>query len=522
MPQQLPVTPALKKIMLGLALGSLIASPAAALDTFMVGPRALGMGGANVASTNDTSAQYYNPAALGFFGRKDSDGKKLTNDNNGIGQKAWGMDLGAGAGARLHGEMGTFLEDLADIDPESLNDSGLSGKSDIAELLTLLKNLDGLDKAGNAFSINANGGLGVRVGGFAVGARGFAQGSGRFSEVDQANLGFSVDANTLTTNVNNIGEITTDATFATFNTDDVFTLSQQTGLVNALTSKGVSSDSANETVKRLAFVAAEQGLTTAQIAEATDFLETSIDLSGPAGNSLDNNLTTVAIQGFAIAEVPLSYGRAINDNWAVGANLKLMRGRVYGTQVLIFDNDADDIVAESDEDFEETTTFGIDLGVMGRYRMVNLGLIARNINAPKFDGFTKDKVFSTKTLTINAPSVTLDPQVTAGVAFIPVETLTLETNLDLTKNETAFTGYDTQNLSFGLEWDAFRALALRAGAYKNLAEDDIGWVYTAGLGLNLWAIRLDLAGAMANDTVTIDGDKVPKEAQAYAQLSIDF
>ena len=118
--------------------------------------------------------------------------------------------------------------------------------------------------------------------------------------------------------------------------------------------------------------------------------------------------------------------------------------------------------------------------------------------------------------------VKLDPQVAAGVAFIPFETLTLEVDLDLTENETTLTGYKTQNISAGLEWDAFRVLALRAGVYKNLAESDIGVVYTAGLGLNLWAARLDIAGAFAGDSEEFDGEDVPKETRVAAQLSIDF
>ena len=54
-------------------------------------------------------------------------------------------------------------------------------------------------------------------------------------------------------------------------------------------------------------------------------------------------------------------------------------------------------------------------------------------------------------------------------------------------------------------------LALRLGGYKNTAESDIGWVYTAGIGVNMWAARLDIGGAYAADTVEVEGEDVPKE-----------
>jgi len=127
-----------------------------------------------------------------------------------------------------------------------------------------------------------------------------------------------------------------------------------------------------------------------------------------------------------------------------------------------------------------------------------------------------------KTTFLSVDSVTLKPQAVAGIAFIPFETLTLEVDYDLTENETVATEYKTQNFSAGLEWDAFRSLALRVGTYKNMSESDTGWVYTAGLGLNLWAVRLDVAAAASPDKVEYDGEEVPKLAKVSAQLSVDF
>lgn len=506
---QTPQKPShLGKLLTAFAVSGLLASPAAALDTFMVGPRALGMAGANVASTSDTSAQYYNPAAFGFFGCRDGKGNKLACDNNNIGRKNWGMDLSATAGYNMHNDFGTYLDDLANIDHDLLSTAGINTENDLRSLINLVRNLDGLDQPGNAVTANLNAGLGVRFGNFAIGGRAYAQANGQVLDIDETNLGISGGGN-LNTQIESI------ALTGTLDGIQLFSPTQ----VDQLLSAGLSAAA----IERLDFLARSEGVTSTQIQGTTDLLAQLATQSLTGGGALENNTTTVALRGFAVAEIPLSYGRALNDNWSVGANLKLMRGRVYGTEILVFDNDSGDVLAEAEEDFEESNNLGLDVGIMGRYPMVNFGIVGRNLNAPSFDGFTKQILVAGGGLrTLAVDSVTLDPQVTVGLAWIPIETLTLETNYDLTKNETVFPGYDTQNLAFGLEWDAGRVLALRAGAYKNLAEKDIDWVYTAGIGLNLWGARFDLAGAMSEQKTSFDGDDVPNEAQLSAQLSLDF
>ncbi|HKJ72196.1 MAG TPA: hypothetical protein VKA55_10625 [Gammaproteobacteria bacterium] len=59
-----------------------VATPAQALDTQLVGARGQAMAGANTASTDDTNAQYDNPAAFGFCGKRDAAGEQLAADNN--------------------------------------------------------------------------------------------------------------------------------------------------------------------------------------------------------------------------------------------------------------------------------------------------------------------------------------------------------------------------------------------------------------------------------------------------------
>lgn len=508
------------------------AGEALAMDTFLMNSRAAGMGGANIACSTDANAQYYNPAAFGFFSKQTmvADEKTevkisgLTKEGEpepqlsdvakeaekepkptGMAKKDWGVDINAGAGARIHGDIGDYLQTLADVDYKALSDNGIQTEDDVRDLLKIAKSLAGVDEEGNAFAALAAGNVAVRIGHVGVGVYGMAQASGRVLSIDTTNVG--IDAVNAADLSSDIVSANTTVVIDPLYDYQVFTTSQY----DQLSTAGLSADA----IQILDNLAATEGITADQVAQVTDILVAVTSQSGTA-TTMSDNTTTLIAEGFGVMEVPVSYGYAFNDNIAVGGNIKYMKGRVYSTSIRVFDDDNTEVFDDIDSNYQETSTFGVDLGLMGRHDMFQYGLVVRNLNSPKFDGFTD-------TLTgYVVDDVKIKPQAAAGIALVPFETLTLAVDVDLTANETNRPNYKTQYIRGGLEWDAFHFLALRVGAYSNLDESDIGLVYTAGLGLNLWAVRLDVAGAYADDKVNFDGDEVPAEANVMARLAVDF
>jgi len=187
---------------------------------------------------------------------------------------------------------------------------------------------------------------------------------------------------------------------------------------------------------------------------------------------------------------------------------------------------------------EQTVTGGVDLGVVTRCSWAQVGLTARNINRPVLKGGTfKDA--DGQAFTVD--DVALEPQLSLGVALYPFETLVMTADIDVLENKTVYsttsqrTGvlmagiernltveYVTQRLGGGIEWNILRFLALRGGYSTDLAESEAGGMVHAGLGLNLWALRFDLAAAAATKTVEVDGEKMPRSAAVSAGLTIDF
>jgi hypothetical protein len=489
LPTRVPLTATLSLVACG--VGAL-----AAEDTFFVGPRALGMAGAQTASVNDVQAQYYNPAAFGFFGNPSVDGD---DDNNGLSTKSFGLGIDMTAGGRFTNDFASYAEQLKTLYDNgtitNLQNSGVTTQAGVTSLIQLANSLGNIATPGQGAEVDVNGGVGMRIGHFGIGARIYAQESARVSNLDLTNVGLGQSLN------NGMSTITPA-------NNDSQTLLFSQSEITQLENSGLSPSN----IQKLDFLARQAGVSSSQAAQLANVLSA----VSSAGNSstIANNTSAATVYGFAAGEIPISYGQEIYPHISIGTTLRLIVGRVYGTTVMLFQNNVEDALRNSDHNYKQSINYGIDVGAMARYDMVNVGIEARNLNAPDFKGPTING--------LTAPDYKLSPQVTVGAAFIPWKFLTLEADLDLTTNQTALPDYDTRNASVGAELNIFNVLALRGGLYRNLANDEIGNVVTAGVGLNLWLMRLDAAGSMALQRTDVDGTNLPRELRGSLQLLIDF
>ena len=82
--------------------------------------------------------------------------------------------------------------------------------------------------------------------------------------------------------------------------------------------------------------------------------------------------------------------------------------------------------------------------------------------------------------------------------------------------------YEHQHFGLGAHLELLRILDVRAGWSRNLAESDVGDRIHAGVGVDLWAVQLNLGASMAIDTTPVDGKDVPREFTISGGLAMEF
>jgi len=501
-------------VMLLFILIFLLSAPKAeAREWIIVGPRALGMGGAHVAVSNDSAASYWNPAAYGFF-------KNKKKEEDYYGKRKWSSVLDVGVGVQIHEDLGESLSRILEYNFDDL-DTGQISASNVDDYIQLINELKTFDEnKDRAITITANAGLGTQVGHFGIGGYAFSEISAK-GDLDMVNIA-PISSGTagadIITELSNTGNFNDGAPVPTG--DHYFDTATKSELISAIAGMdNWDSASATDFVQAMDYGLSQAQQNGAVIpSDITTAIEDVAQLANDAqtGGSFADNESILLFKGIAIGEVPFTYGRAITEDFAIGGNIKFMKARVYNTAVKVFDTEFEDALDEARDDYKESETFGIDLGLLYHIKdNLRVGIVGRNLNSPKFD--------MKRVLPWDNNYIKEKPQVRAGVAYRPLDFITLALDFDLTKNESTISdNYKSQNIGGGAEFNVFKVLQLRAGLYKNMAKSDIEIVYTAGLGINLWLFNLDVGASMSGETSEIDGKDIPKETRVELALSFLF
>lgn len=502
----------------------------------MVGPRAMGMGGAGVAVATGAEAQYWNPAALAVDNELDKN-----------------LIIGVGAQMETTKNVANAVDGLNDLSnqyrsvSDTIKTGGVPTATDLTTIFEGLGDISKLTKQGSGIVAGADAGIGTKFKHFAVSVRSLGT-IGVTPVVDAKNVGFSnqggqaglnisgASTTPVATESQQAATLIANVISATGTYDAIKILIGGTGytdatqLANKLVNTAIGAGSTPQQVLAAAQAVAEN------LPQAAELIKTAGAAGGGTGYS--NNESRVMADAGAFTEAALGYGHQLIAGLQVGGNLKVIEGTLTQTGIMVLSDHKNfgDIISDANKNKKNSTNVGIDLGA--RLDLAQLldteiwgkptfGITARNINSPKFKRpGVPVGLNSVLAQSWNTNDYELKPQVRAGAALEVLKILTLAADIDVTENSTNVTDYKSRQLAFGLELDLTKGkkwgLPIRAGINKNVAESDSEMYYTAGIGFRLSRFWLELAGAMSSETAKVDGKSIPTSSAASLQFGFVF
>ena len=263
-------------------------------------------------------------------------------------------------------------------------------------------------------------------------------------------------------------------------------------------------------------------------------------------NPLEGNGSGFVIRGLAFYELGISYGMplpipVIGDWLAVGATVRFIQAYTFSRLLLVQDMDENGIKDTLDSLQKQTRdaytlrgdaarfNVGIDLGVVFTPQVIGLNglavsLTGRNLNGPEFRWEPATGV--------EPRLIRFDAQFRMGAAYtlfhginLPL-TVAIESDLNRVSSD-ILPRYHTQfaraAVTFEPQWGIF-GFGLRLGAFKNIADAEQAVTLTAGVGLRLWVVHLDVAGQLGLDTqdfgTTSEAEPIPQRLGVSVQLGV--
>jgi len=224
------------------------------------------------------------------------------------------------------------------------------------------------------------------------------------------------------------------------------------------------------------------GFNVSDVATGGGFLRSPVGITNN-GNSLTVN-GQIAMNGLEARQAVVSYAYAFADRmFSIGVSGKVIQGAAYSGATNISGASDSVKIFEDIGQAKLTTVVGIDVGAMFRpTSWLRAGIVAKDLTSPSFEAR-------------NGDNFKMLPQVRAGVAFNPYNSLTLTSDVDITKNNTLVPGLHSQVLSLGAEQTILsELLSFRLGAFKNMQDANTPFIPTFGFGLRINALRVDIGG----------------------------
>lgn len=223
------------------------------------------------------------------------------------------------------------------------------------------------------------------------------------------------------------------------------------------------------------------GLNVSDVATGGGFVSTPV--AATQNGAAVNLAGAMALRGLEARQLAFSYAYAFSDKtFSIGVTGKIIQGASYngstaltgGTDVSVTDNFGKSTLS---------TAFGIDVGAIYRpSSWLRFAVVAKDINQPTFNA-------------AGGGELKLEPQIRSGMAINPYSSLTLTADVDAMANKTFVPGVKSQVLSLGAEQTILSEfLSFRVGGFKNMKDANTPFTPTAGLGLRIFAFRMDLGG----------------------------